>query len=170
MCYAVLSILLESYQDVTDYNSVLIKQLGIGSKVPSIRDKYKEPSEEDIANIDVYAGSLLVPQSLLEPSILEPSNCSSLSQSTMSSLKDLPTEKNNYCLQMALPMSTRLSQLGEWTVRNPLLTIMEQTGKWLDKICQVSYSMLKCSCDHFRISCMLRYFSVCNFMPLEYPT
>ena len=60
-----LSVRLESLQEITDYNTALIKQLGIGRGNQESTDKYEEPSHED--NIDVHAGSLSKQQLLLEP-------------------------------------------------------------------------------------------------------
>ena len=159
-----LSIHLESHEELSDYNAALIKQLGIGRENPSNRDKYQEPSKH---NIDVNAGSVLEP--LLT---LKPWNCISSVQDALSvirtSLKKVSTQKNCYHSCIAPLMScivTCTSTVGE---RTALWKTCEWIGELLEKIClcyRVSSSEVKC-----RFSRVLQYLGVCNFVPLKYPT
>ena len=139
--------LLESYLEVTEYNRVLIKQMGLGRQNPSSRNHCQESSEE--LNIDVHAGtaSWSVPQSCL--------NTTSSSQDMLFSLKKLPVHKVSYESQLVL-------QITELTTNHKLWTIWKQVSECLDVCSQVCSLIRKSTCS------MLQSFS--SFMPLEYPT
>ena len=155
--------LIESHEEATDYNTALIKQLGIGRVNPRNKDDYQEPAQED--NIDVQAGSLLeTPKKLMSTEewkslpqlLLEPLNCVNSSQGTQSS-NSLPkalTQNFGCWLQEPLLISLiteALSLVYEWTMStyNMLWTNVEPWADKIHSLCQVNSSVVKYSCHYF---------------------